>query len=197
VVELKGKKVALSQGANVHYLLIRALEEAGVAYADLRIEFMPPAAAREAFESGEIDAWVIGDPMLAEVQHSSRARVVRDARGLASNPAYYVCTQEFAKSCPEVLEALLSELTSVWRWTAERPDEVVESLAPRLGIAKEPLSISLRRSNGVRLLNDELIASQQRVADSFFKLQLIPRAISVADAAWPVSREAAHSADRS
>jgi sulfonate transport system substrate-binding protein len=187
VADLAGKKIALSHGANVHYLLIRALEEAGVEYADVRIEFMAPVAARAAFESGTIDAWAIADPMLAEVQYSSTVRVVRDARGLAANAAYYVCTQEFAQSCPEVLEALLSELTSVSRWTADHLEEVVESLAPRLGMAKEPLSVSLRRSNGTRLLDDELIASQQRVADSFYKLRLIPQAISVIDAAWSVS----------
>jgi aliphatic sulfonates family ABC transporter substrate-binding protein len=190
VADLAGKKVALSHGANVHYLLIQALEEAGLAYADVRIEFMAPLAARAAFESGEIDAWVIGDPMLAEVQCSSTARVVRDAKGLASNSAYYVCTREFAQSCPEVLEALLSELTTVSRWASECLDEVVELLGPRLGIAKDPLSVSLRRSNGTPLLSDELIASQQRVANSFFKLKLIPRAISVADAAWSVSSAA-------
>jgi sulfonate transport system substrate-binding protein len=187
VADLKGRKVALSQGANVHYLLIRALEEAGLAYGDVRIEFMAPQAARAAFHSGEIDAWVIGDPMLAEVQHGSKTRVVRDARGLAKNPAYYVCTQAFAQSCPEVLEALLAELTSVSRWATEHLEEVVESLAPRLGMAKEALSVSLRRSSGALLLDDELMASQQRVADSFFKLKLIPRAISVSDAAWSVS----------
>jgi sulfonate transport system substrate-binding protein len=187
VADLAGKRVALSHGANVHYLLIRALEEAGLEYADVQSEFMTPVAARAAFESGKVDAWVIADPTLAEVQYGSRARVVRDARGLASNSAYYVCTQDFAQSCPEVLEALLSELTSMSRWTTERLEEVVESLAPRLGMAKEALSVSLRRSTGARLLDDELIASQQRVADSFFKCKLIPRAISVADAAWSVS----------
>jgi aliphatic sulfonates family ABC transporter substrate-binding protein len=186
VVELRGKKVALSHGANVHYLLIQALEEAGVEYADVRIEFMAPTAARAAFEQGTIDAWVIGDPMFAEVQHSSGARVVRDARGLAYNPAYYVCTQDFAQTRPEVLQALLSELTSISRWAEDHLEEVVESLAPRLGMAKQALSVSLRRSGGARLLDDELMASQQRVADSFFKFKLIPRAISVADAAWSV-----------
>ena len=32
VADLKGKKVALNKGSNVHYLLVKALEKAGVDY---------------------------------------------------------------------------------------------------------------------------------------------------------------------
>src|SRR6201995_4732681 len=35
VAELKGKKVALNKGSNVHYLLVRALEKAGLKYSDI------------------------------------------------------------------------------------------------------------------------------------------------------------------
>jgi len=184
VAELRGKKIALSHGANAHYLLLEALEEAGVDYTEVHVEFTTPEAARRAFEAGEVDAWGIGDPMLAELQQEAKARVLRDARGLASNPAYYVCTQAFALAHPELLEALLSELTAISQMMAEQLDEVVESLAPRVGIQKEALSVSLRRSSGARVLDDELIASQQRVADSFFRSKVISRPISVADAAW-------------
>ena len=35
VADLKGKKVALNKGSNVHYLLVKALEKAGLEYADI------------------------------------------------------------------------------------------------------------------------------------------------------------------
>jgi sulfonate transport system substrate-binding protein len=35
VAELKGKKIALNKGSNVHYLLVRALEDAGLKYGDI------------------------------------------------------------------------------------------------------------------------------------------------------------------
>ena len=37
VAELKGKKVVLNKGSNVHYLLVRALEDAGLNYTDVRV----------------------------------------------------------------------------------------------------------------------------------------------------------------
>ena len=65
VTELKGKKVALNKGSNVHYLLVKALEKSGLAYKDIEPVFLSPADARAAFESGSVDAWVIWDPFLA------------------------------------------------------------------------------------------------------------------------------------
>src|SRR4051794_8808424 len=45
VADLKGKKVALNKGSNVHYLLVRALEQAGVGYNEIQPVFLPPARA--------------------------------------------------------------------------------------------------------------------------------------------------------
>src|SRR4051794_21640593 len=49
VAELKGKKVALNKGSNVHYLLVKALEKAGLAYGDVTPVFLKPSDARAAF----------------------------------------------------------------------------------------------------------------------------------------------------
>ena len=52
VAELKGRKVALNKGSNVHYLLVRALEQAGLKYSDIQPVYLPPADARAAFLEG-------------------------------------------------------------------------------------------------------------------------------------------------
>ena len=64
VADLRGKKVALNKGSNVHYLLVKALEKAGIKYSEIEPVFLAPADARAAFESGAVDAWVIWDPYL-------------------------------------------------------------------------------------------------------------------------------------
>ena len=47
VADLKGKKVALNKGSNVHYLLLKALEKAGVKYSEIEPAFPPkPPPAR-------------------------------------------------------------------------------------------------------------------------------------------------------
>ena len=59
VAELKGRKVALNKGSNVHYLLVRALEAFSLALTDVEPVYLPPADARAAFERGAVDARVI------------------------------------------------------------------------------------------------------------------------------------------
>ncbi len=45
VADLKGKKVAFNKGANVHYLVVKALEKAGVKYSEIEPVFLAPADA--------------------------------------------------------------------------------------------------------------------------------------------------------
>lgn len=186
VAGLRGRRVALLRGSNAHYLLIRALEEAGLSYGDVMAKFVFQDAARARFQHREVDAWVIGDPTLAEVQQHLAVRVLRDGRGLTSNPAYYVAGAEFAKTHPEVISLFRSELAAVQRWARENLEEAAVSLAPQVGIGREAIGLALKRSLGESLRRPEIIASQQRVADAFFRLKLIPRAVTVADAAWPL-----------
>ena len=72
VADLKGKKVALNKGSNVHYLLVKALEKAGVKYSEIEPVFLAPADARAAFERGSVDAWVIWDPFQAAAEAATR-----------------------------------------------------------------------------------------------------------------------------
>ena len=51
VADLGGKRVVLNKGSNVHYLLVRALENAGLKYSDIHPIYLAPADARAAMMS--------------------------------------------------------------------------------------------------------------------------------------------------
>jgi hypothetical protein len=72
------------------------------------------------------------------------------------------------------------------RGAAEHLDEAASALAPQVGSASEAATLALKRSLGESLRRPEIIASQQRVADAFYRLNLISREVSVADATWPL-----------
>ena len=73
VADLRGKKVALNKGSNVHYLLVRALEQAGLKYSDIQPVFLAPVPMPlAAFTRGAVDAWVIWDPYEAAAEASTR-----------------------------------------------------------------------------------------------------------------------------
>ena len=89
VADLKGKNIALNKGSNVHYLLVRALEKAGISYADVTTSFLTPADARAAFERGSVDAWAIWDPFQAAAEETLEARQLTNGVGIVANYQFY------------------------------------------------------------------------------------------------------------
>jgi len=54
--DLRGKKVALNKGSNVHYLLVKLLEQAGVGYDEIEPVYLPPADGPGLM--GEMQLWM-------------------------------------------------------------------------------------------------------------------------------------------
>jgi sulfonate transport system substrate-binding protein len=183
VAELKGKNVALNKGSNVHYLLVKALEKAGVSYADIKTSFLPPADARAAFERGAVDAWVIWDPFLAAAQAATGARVLADGEGLVVNTQFFLADRSFAETQGDLIKATLDELRAVEDWAKGDLKSAAAELAPAVGIPAPILETALSRQGfGVKPITPEVVAQQQKIADVFLELKLLPKPISVADA---------------
>jgi sulfonate transport system substrate-binding protein len=183
VASLKGRKVALNKGSNVHYLLVRALEKAGVAYADIQTVFLAPADARAAFARGNVDAWVIWDPYQAAAEAATGARTLADGTGTVANHQFYLAAQGFAAASPQVVDAALAAVDDIDRWAKDDTATVAGQLSPQTGIPASILQVALsRQSYGVTPLSAAVVAEQQRIADTFFKLGLLPKAIDVASA---------------
>ncbi|WP_374676123.1 sulfonate ABC transporter substrate-binding protein [Ideonella sp.] len=183
VAQLKGRKVALNKGSNVHYLLVRALEKAGLSYADIQPVFLPPADARAAFERGAVDAWVIWDPFLAAVQKQTGARILADGRGVVSNYAYYLAERGYAERHPQVIRHLFEDTVERGRWLKANLRQAAALIAPIQGLDPAVVELSLQRYQfGVAPLTPAVAAEQQKIADTFHALKLIPRPIHIADA---------------
>lgn len=184
VADLKGKKVALNKGSNVHYLLVKALEKAGVKYSDITPVFLAPADARAAFEKGAVDAWVIWDPFQAAAEVATQARTLADGTGIVSNYQFYFSSQKFLNADPKVVDVVLAQLSEVDDWAKTDIKAVAEQLSPSVGLPVPVLELALKRqSYGIKPINDQVIAEQQQVADTFFSLGLIPKAIKISDVA--------------
>ena len=183
VADLKGKKVALNKGSNVHYLLVKALEKAGVPYAAIQPVFLPPADARAAFEKGAVDAWVIWDPFFAAAEKQLGARVLADGTSLVSNHQFYLASRGYADKHPQVIQAIVDELARLDVWAEKSPKEVAALLAPQIGLPADITEVAAGRfAYGIRPISPAVAAEQQKIADAFFELKLIPKAIRISDA---------------
>ena len=183
VADLKGKKVALNKGSNVHYLLVKALEKAGVAYTDIQTAFLPPADARAAFEQGSVDAWVIWDPFQAAAEAATGARTLANGEGLVSNHQFYLGSKTFIDGNPQAVDAIVSSIAELDAWANGNTAEVANQLSAAIGIPPEVLKVALgRQTYGVKPLSSAVVAEQQKIADAFHALGLIPEKITIADA---------------
>jgi sulfonate transport system substrate-binding protein len=183
VAELKGKKVAFNKGSNVHYLLVRALEKAGVAYSEITPIFLPPSDARAAFERGSVDAWAIWDPFLAAAEAATGARALANGEGIVSNHQFFLASRPYAEANKAILNTLLDELRKVEEWAQKDAAAAAAELAPSVGIPAPILEVALKRQAfGVRPISPDVAAAQQRIADVFLELKLLPKPIVITDA---------------
>jgi len=185
VKELKGKKVVLNKGSNVHYLLVRALEDAGLKYSDIDVAYLAPADARAAFERGSVDAWVIWDPFQAAAENQLSARTLRDGEGLVDNHQFYLATKPYAQKNPKVIATLIDEVRKVGEDSKADPQAVTEQVAPLLGLSKDiTLTAVKRQGYGAHFITPEVVTAQQKIADTFYQLKLIPKPLSIKDVIW-------------
>ena len=185
VSELKGKKIALNKGSNVHYLLVRALEDAGLKYSDIQPVYLPPADARAAFERGSVDAWVIWDPFQAAAEHQLQARTLRNGEGLVANHQFYLAARPYAEKHPEVVNVLVEEIRSVGGWIRQNSAEATQQVAPLLGLAPEITRTAVEcQAYGAQLITPDVVEAQQQIADTFSDLKLIPKRLSIKDVIW-------------
>lgn len=183
VADLKGRKVVLNKGSNVHYLLVKALEKAGVDYKDINVVFLPPSDARAAFERGSVDAWVIWDPFLAAAEKQLGARILADGKGLVSNHQFFLASRPYAEKNTDVIKTVLEELVKVDEWGRQNLKETASILSAQIGLEPAIVELAASRYNyGVKPISEAVINEQQKIADVFASLKLIPKKINVRDA---------------
>ncbi|WP_080647797.1 sulfonate ABC transporter substrate-binding protein [Variovorax atrisoli] len=184
VADLKGRKVALNKGCNVHYLLVKQLEKNGLKLSDIQPVYLAPADGRAAFESRNVDAWVIWDPFQAAAEKATGARVLADGTPeVVNNYQYYLGERGFVKNNPKVIDALFADSVEQGIWLKKNLRQAAELIAPLQGLPVDVVELALRRYEfNVKPITPAVAADQQRIADTFFALKLIPKPIKVSEA---------------
>jgi sulfonate transport system substrate-binding protein len=183
LADLKGKKVAVTKAAGSHYLLIAALNKAGLTFADIQPAYLTPADGRAAFENGKVDAWVTWEPFLTGVQRQLPSRVIADGVGLASYKRYYLTSTAYANAHPEVLKRVYQQLQEAGSWIKKNPRDAAQVLGPLWGnLDVETVeAANAHRSYQVEPVKADQLGEQQKIADAFFAAGLLPKAVDAKD----------------
>jgi len=189
VQDLRGKRIALNKGSNVHFFLIKLLEKNGLKLQDITPAYLPPPDAWAAFEGGSIDAWAIWDPFLTAAISKTGAKIVQDGENVIANREFFLADGTFAQAHPGVLLSLREAIDRCAVWTKTKPDEIVRYLAPQLGMSEQVIDTVVRRQTwGFQSISEQVASDQQAIADTFFSLKLIPKQVRVSDAVFHLPR---------
>ena len=180
IQDLKGKRVVLNKGSNVHYLLLKVLEANHLKLDDIQVVYLPPADARAAFEKGAVDAWVIWDPFYAAAEKQLGAKVIATGENLVSNHQFYLADRKFAEQHPDILKAVVNELNTTTQWVSQHQSDAARLLEKPTGLPLDVLNTSISRMGfGVAPISSEVAKEQQYVADAFYQQKIIPNKINI------------------
>lgn len=179
LADLKGKKIAVTKAAGSHYLLIAALNKAGLAFTDIQPAYLSPADGRAAFENNKVDAWVTWEPFLTSVQRQLPTRTLADGAGLANYKRYYLTGTPYARAHPEVLKVVYAQLEKTGQWVKANPHDAAKVLGPLWGNLDTATveAANAHRSYQVQPVTLDQLGEQQKIADAFFKAGLLPNVV--------------------
>jgi sulfonate transport system substrate-binding protein len=185
IADLKGRRVGFTKGSSAHNLVVQTLEKADLTYGDITPVYLTPPDAGAAFANGSIDAWAVWDPYLAIGEARQNGRILVTASEITRTNSFYIANRGFAKSQGPLLQQIIDVTSSTAAWAQTHRDGVARSLSTITGI---PLDIQTTAANrsafAVGPITNDIVATQQGVADRFFKLGLIPKPVAVRDALW-------------
>lgn len=182
VEQLKGKKVGALKGGNHHYLAVLALEAAGLTADDVEWVYPEDAAqGRALFETKQIDALASYDPFFAGVESElDTITFTENVDYQYPNRTFYFSTPDFAKNSSKLVDIILESIGKSDTWANENKNDVVKLLSENLGIDEKIITKAVgRRTYGVTKITEEIIDTQQKQADKYFEIKLIPNELDV------------------
>lgn len=183
--DLRGKRIAVNRGSNVHYLLLQMLDEHGLTLDDVRVNYTPLRYPLTPSDFHSVDAWMMWDPLLSDAQLSGDMRIIEDGHGKVLNQQFYLSRRDFAQRSADLLKIVLDELKQTGIFIATHPENAAQLLSQELGLPQASLALALsRRQHEPRAINTTVVRDQQTIADRFYALGLLSKAIKIREAIW-------------
>ncbi|WP_327173084.1 ABC transporter substrate-binding protein [Streptomyces sp. NBC_01336] len=183
VADLKGATVHLAIGSWQTHLIAKALDDAGLSYAEDITAVRGNAGSEELLRTGAIAAWVAQGAELAAARRTGGLRTLVRTGDVISDRSVFFTRRDLAESRPDVIEALTRALRRADEWAAAHPRQAAEIAAADLGGAADDWETALASLPWtIEPVSDAFIAEQQEAADIFHRTGFIDRPVTVAHA---------------
>ncbi|GBQ83654.1 aliphatic sulfonate ABC transporter substrate-binding protein [Asaia krungthepensis] len=174
MADLRGMRIALNRGSNVHWFLLEALRHAGLGFHDVHVSYLTPPAARAAFENGHIDAWAIWDPYFSSALND-QTRILTTAEGIVENREFFLISKALAQQPHDIVAVVSRAIAQTDAWAMENKVQVAALFSKETGLALDAISHALStRSFGFHSMDQAMIDDQTNVAKGLKDSGLIP-----------------------
>jgi sulfonate transport system substrate-binding protein len=185
IADLKGKRIGYVRATTSHYILLRILDELGLTFADIKPIALAPQDGRAAFERGDLDAWVIFGATGFLAREATGARILTNGVGRLTGNYVYAAAQSALDDPPKraAIAAWLRRVRDAYAWSEAHPDAAIALVAKATQLPEAVYHAQrAERTIAPNLIppTDAAIASQQQVADTFFKAGAIPARVDIA-----------------
>lgn len=133
--DLKGKRVAFARGTPSHFLLYKALKQAGLSPEDIiQVKVDDPGHAAQAFLGGSVDAAVTWEPFLTEVVRKGKGHILVTSRDIRDSIVDILVASEKLAANRELLEAFIEGWLASVEYVKAHPEEAARIIAEGLNV---------------------------------------------------------------
>lgn len=188
VAELKGKTVGYVKNTTAHYFLEKMLEEAGLEWTDINAVALSTSDGLSAVLTGEVDAFASYGNSVRSAR-AKGATLLASAEDILTGDYYWYATPNAIED-PAYHAAIvdwLSRYNDAAEWARQNPEEYAEYYASLTGedeaeVYENFLLQEAQKKLSVLPISEDdyaTIASEQDIADTFYKLGIFEDRIDV------------------
>ncbi|NTW69993.1 MAG: aliphatic sulfonate ABC transporter substrate-binding protein [Chlorobiaceae bacterium] len=153
LLDLKGKKIAVTPGTDSYLFFLRALHEAGIRQRDVVMVSKPPQEGLEALQKREVTAWVGSDYHCSKSQLESGSREIYTKSELLGS-GYLTVTEAFAAKYPDVVARVIKVYESARKWSIRHPDDLATIYADAAKVSLPVAKLVVSRIDFSRAIPD-------------------------------------------
>jgi sulfonate transport system substrate-binding protein len=185
VSDLKGKKVVVSsaRGSIAEYLLANALQQAGLKYSDVHVQYLLPTDAQAAFTAGKIDAWATFGVYKAAVVDQGARQIVDGTGGRVSGYGFIGAADKALADTGKkaAIKDLLQRVDKALTWSGTHQDAYAKAIEKNTGAKAAVAQLIVKQSYGELVpITPAVTKAVQSVADTMHGIKVLDPNVSVA-----------------
>ncbi|WP_130918094.1 ABC transporter substrate-binding protein [Nocardia cyriacigeorgica] len=184
VADLKGKKVAVTKGSSANANLLLQLQKAGLSLDDVEPVYLAPADGYASLTRGDVDAWAVWDPYTAIAEKEVGAKSIASADQAANGYNFWVASNKAVDDPGKsaAIRDFFTRYAAATKWPSDNLELWSTKYAELTAIPVDASRTTWTRSIKEPIpLDDQVIASEQEIADAFTEAGAIPGKVAFAD----------------